>query len=117
MQASNAHTLFRRHSRVVGEHTRAALTSYLMKPVVEDRAIIHIPSTTPGVENQNVAATFSHSDRKSLILRTGEAVSESTTVTVQSDHLLFFGTVCSCVRDGDAKWRVDVRVERSIMLM
>ena len=70
-------------------------------------------------EHQDRKLTGAIQDRasKALTVVTTEEVAESSSIRVQSKHLLILGDVLSCVRQSDPDWVVRIRIRNSFLVV
>lgn len=94
-------------------------TFFLMAVACEtlESAVIMVTSADPGLPNRKVTGTVHARASKTLTLLTDEEIAASAMVRVQTKHFLSLGAVVSCVREPDAKCRVFIAVDRSVMII
>ena len=84
---------------------------------LRESAIIEVSSGDPAIPNRKLTGTIHARANKSLTMVTNEEIAASAAVRVQTKHLLSLGVVVSCVCELDAKCKVSVAVDRSIMII
>ena len=80
-------------------------------------ALIEVSSSDPAIPHRKLTGTILTRLKKSLTMRTDQEIAVSAAVRVQSKDLLSLGEVLRCFPGPEARWTVEVGVQRSMLIV
>jgi hypothetical protein len=82
-----------------------------------EEVIVNVASDDVGSLSRRITGIIQKSAGKILTLLMGEEIPATANVTVQSTDLIFLGDVLSCVRERDAEWTAQIRIQRKLLVV
>lgn len=82
-----------------------------------ESVIINVPSGDSSLPHRSFKGEIEEFKNKHLRLLSDEEIDISAGITAQGKDLLFMGDVLSCIRAADARWSVNVTVNRTLLVV
>jgi hypothetical protein len=83
----------------------------------QDSVVINVSSVEDEARSRRVYGVIQEFVGQTLTVVSAEEIPTSAQVTAQNKDFIYFGEVLSCVPALGAKWALDVRVKRRILLV
>ena len=84
---------------------------------LREPALIEVSSSDPAVPNRKLTGTVHARLKKSLTVVTDQEVAASAAIRIQSQDLLTWGEVLRCLPEPEARWTIEVGVQRSMLIV
>jgi hypothetical protein len=88
-----------------------------MASELQEPAILEVSSHDPAIPTCKLTGTILTRLKKSLTVLTEQEIAVSAAVRVQSKNFLTLGEVLRCPPESEARWTVEVGIQRSMLIV